>query len=256
MSHNTLHGLRVLNTRPLEQGLTLSLAIETAGGVSIVLPALAIEPTTDNWFKNLPDLNHIHQIIFISTNAVNYFYSSLALKKINWPTSIQTMAIGRACANTLIKWNIRIDGVPSIADSEHLLNLDLLQDINNKTIVLVKGEGGRENIADTLLERGAHLIPLVVYRRTLPQSGRQKAFELWQDDAVDIILFTSQQAMQNIFTLFGKDARLWLCNKPCLVISERLAYAASMLGMQTIIVSQHDAILSRLNDYMKERAQN
>ena len=257
MSNNTLHGLRVLNTRPLEQGLSLSLAIDEAGGISIVLPLLTIEPTTDNWLKNLPDLNNRHQMvfIFISANAINYFYASLAEKKLNWPTTIQTIAIGKACAGALIKWNIHIDRIPTVADSEHLLELDLLQNIKNKTIVLVKGEGGLENIASTLLQRGAHLISLEVYRRTLPQTGRQKAFSLWQDDAVDIILFTSQQAMQNIFTLFGKDAHLWLCNKPCLVISERLAHAASLLGMQTIIVSRHDAILSSLNDYMKERAQ-
>lgn len=253
--HNTLHGLRVLNTRPLEQSHALEQAIDAAGGVSISLPLLSIEPSTHDWFMNLPNLREIHQLIFISTNAVNYFYKTLELKNAAWPAGIQTIAIGKATANALAKWAIHTDKIPNTADSESLLELGLLQNIKHKTIVLVKGEGGRMDIENTLIKRGAHVIPLAVYRRALPQTENQKTGSLWQDDAVDIILFTSQQAMHNIFTLFETNAHSWLRNKPCLVISERLAHAASLLGIKNIMISRYDTVLNSLNDYVKERAQ-
>ena len=251
-----LKGLRILNTRPSEQGRALHEAICAAGGESIDLPALAILPTTDDWLKNVPNLDSIDHAIFISTNAVTYFYSKLAQQGLTWPTTIQTTAIGKASAAALATWNIRIDHVPSTADSEHLLQLGALQEVKNQTILLIKGEGGRMNITKTLLERGAHLISLAVYRTILPNTLQKQVYSLWHDNQVDIILFTSQQAMQNIFTIFGKAAHSWLCSKPCMVISERLAEAAFILGMRTIIVSRYDKIMDALAHYNKERACN
>ena len=119
MSQNQtkLNGLRILNTRPLEQGLLLNKAITRAGGISIDLPALAIEPTADDWLQSLPILKIINHAIFISTNAVNYFYEKLEQQPLIWPETIQTTVVGRATAIALAKWNIRLDNVPLIADS-------------------------------------------------------------------------------------------------------------------------------------------
>ena len=247
-----LRGLRILNTRPLEKGQALHQAICDVGGVSIDLPALTIEPTANEWLKNLPNLNHINQAIFISSNAVTYFYLALEQKQLTWPATINTTAIGNTTAATLAKWQIHVDHVPSIADSEHLLQLNPLQHVKNQTILLVKGEGGRMDITKTLLARGANLISVNVYRSILPNTEQKFIHSLWHDDQVDIILFTSQQAMHNIFTLFGEAARVWLCSKPCLVISERLAEAAFTLGMRTIIVSRYDTILNTLEQYNKD----
>ena len=108
------------------------------------------------------------------------------------------------------------------------------------------------DITKTLLARGANLISVNVYRSILPNTEQKFIHSLWHDDQVDIILFTSQQAMHNIFTLFGEAARVWLCSKPCLVISERLAEAAFTLGMRTIIVSRYDTILNTLEQYNKD----
>ncbi len=248
-----LKGLRVLNTRPYEQGLQLSAAINALGGIAIEFPAITIQPTENIWLKHLPALEKIHQAIFISTNAVNCFYEALKRQGINWPSTISTIAIGNATANILKKWTTAMNSVPSMADSQHLLELEALQNVKNQTIVLVKGEGGREEIAETLLERGANLIALSVYQRTLPKPSPHKTRALWHDDAVDIILITSEQGAENIFTLFGKDAHDWLRNKPWIVISERIARALSKLGIKAITVSDYDKILSSLEHCNKER---
>lgn len=244
-----LHGLRILNTRPLEQGLLLTDAILAAGGIPIILPALSIEPIPETWLKKLPDLNSIHQALFISPNAVKYFFETLKNYQITWPTTIEVIAIGNASAKILTQWGVHTDGLPAIADSEHLLQLKSLQHVADKSILLVKGEGGRTEIANTLRSRGAQLISVSVYRRTLPKTSPQRLQSLWQDDAVDIILFTSQQAIHNIFALFGEDARDWLCSKSCIVVSERLAEIARSLGIHNIIVSRYDKIMKTLAEH-------
>lgn len=246
-----MNGLRILNTRPLEQGLALHQSILDAGGISIQCPTLAIEPTPQEWLNALVPLSQVQYAIFISANAVLYFYTVLEQQQILWPSTIQTLAIGNATAEALKKWRIRVDYQPLEANSEHFLKLKVLQKIKNQTLLLVKGEGGRVSIQNTLMEREANLISLNVYRRVLPYPPPTIVHSLWQERLVDIILFTSEQSIKNLFILFGEDAHAWLCNIPCVVISERLAKAAYQMGMQTVIVSRYDMVLNTLEKYYK-----
>lgn len=248
---NELKGLRVLNTRPLEQGQHLSRAIHEAGGISIDFPSIAIEPTPIDWVNILPNLINVQYAIFISANAVRFFYETLKQCQLKWPAVIKTIAIGQASAAQLANYNVPVNYIPSVADSEHLLQIGALQDVKHQTFLLVKGVGGRTTIGDTLLQRGADVVTLDVYRRTLPRVRPEITYSLWHDNSVDIILFTSQQAIQNLFTLLGKDAHTWLCNTPCLVISGRLAEEASHLGMQQIIICNYDTVLATLEQYNK-----
>ena len=244
-----LNGLRVLNTRPVGQSEALNHAIEAAGGVAIALPALAIEPVMPHWVKTLPPLGSIQQAIFISANAVKFFFEGLISHKKAWPKAIVVIAIGEATSQALSDYQICVDIQPKYATSESMLNLDAMQQLKDQTILLVKGEGGRAMLATKLNKRGAHVLSLPVYRRTLPQMDSLRIMQVWQENTVDIIVITSVQSLRNIFALFGKKAYAWLCTKPCVVISERIAEVATELGMQTIIVSAYDAILPTLAQF-------
>jgi len=244
-----MNGLRVLNTRPLNQSTALDRAICAAGGISINLPALTISATALDWLSRMPELTTVSQAVFVSANAVNYYFYALKQANIPWPASVSVIAVGNATAAALSKQGIQVHHVPFIADSEHLLELDALQNIQHQTILLIKGLGGRSVIAEVLQSRGACLIPMDVYYRGLPDIKQEYINSVWQDDSVDIILFTSQQAIINLFALFSEEGRSWIRRKPCLVISARLAEAASLLGIKTIIISQHDKILDALRHY-------
>ena len=62
-------------------------------------------------------------------------------------------------------------------------------------------------------------------------------------------MFTSQEAMQNLFVLLGEEAHAWLQQKPCVVISSRLAQAALTLGIKNSIVCKPDTLLDALHQY-------
>ncbi|MDP1603113.1 MAG: uroporphyrinogen-III synthase [Legionella sp.] len=248
MTHFNLQGLRVLNTRPTHQAEELNLAITRAKGVALSCPALIIKPIALN---NLPHFTQVTLAIFTSANAVNHGISAFAQQKIKWPSRVHVIAVGNGTARALEQQGIRVDSIPSIADSEHLLMLDSLQDVQHKTILLFKGEGGRSLITTTLKERGAQLIVLDVYQRIMPAINREQLDTWWRDRAVDIILITSEQAMQNIFTLFGEQAHAWLKRTPCLVISKRLAEAAFRAGMQKIIICSTETIIDALHQFNK-----
>ncbi|WBV63367.1 uroporphyrinogen-III synthase [Legionella pneumophila 130b] len=102
-------------------------------------------------------MTSVNQAIFVSTNAVRYFMMELASKNINWPNSIRVTAIGKGTSRVLNEFNIQVSDVPELPDSEHLLTLNSLQQIRNQTILLVKGEGGRQLIEEYLMLKGAKL---------------------------------------------------------------------------------------------------
>lgn len=244
-----LNGLRILNTRPKEQGQILHTVIQQAGGIAIDFPTLEIQECEPHWLANLPDLKSLGHAIFISANAVHYCFKQLQQQiNFSWPPEIQTIAIGQGTAQALQKYRIAAE-IPLSPDSEHLLQLPSLTQIKQKKIVLIKGEGGRRLIEDYLLEQGAELIVLAVYKRALPTINHQFSNSLWQDNAVDIILLTSEQSIHNLFKLFSQKSHDWLKNKPCLVISERLAQIATHLGMKKIKLSHPNRIINTLLDY-------
>ncbi len=250
--NNLLKNLRVLNTRPLHQAGELSEDIIKQGGIPIPCPALAIEAFASNsWVPTLPALSTFSHAIFISVNAAQSCFKSLAEHHIKWPSALQTIAIGSSTAKAIEAWNIKVDLKPIESNSEQLLALPTFNSLSEKNFILFKGKGGRPLLRESLENRGAKLLVVDVYKRILPQLDRQYLDSLWQDDTVDIILFTSQQAMHNLFTLFGKQARPWLCQKPCLVISERLAKAARLLGIKTIICSRPETMVTALQQFNK-----
>ncbi|KTD59940.1 uroporphyrinogen-III synthase [Legionella shakespearei] len=245
----SLCGLRILNTRPQGQAQQLSQEITAAGGVAIECPALELAASDTDWLDSLPDLNQVHHAIFVSPNAVHYALSQLEQNNIRWLGQINTIAIGKGTAKALNSFQIQANDIPEMPDSEHLLALETLEQLKNQTVLLFKGEGGRTLIEESLRARGAELFSLVVYQRKMPVIQPQLIYSLWHDDAVDIILFTSEQSMRNLFKMFDRESHNWLRHKPCLVISERLAREASLLGMKKIIISHPDRMISTLFDY-------
>lgn len=246
MNHFNLMGLRVLNTRPLEQGELLTRKIKRMGGEVFICPALTIMPVSTSWVDQLPNLQSVNHAIFVSANAVNHGIPTVLQHQPDWPKNIKVTAIGHATKRALLQRNLSVDYLPEKANSEHLLALPHLQDIKNQVILLFKGEGGLDLIANTLNQREAQIIELSVYRRQLPTINQENLERCWRDQLVDIILYTSQQAMHNLFFLFGEQAHPWLKQTPSLVISERLVNEARLLGIQTILCCEPEQILEKL----------
>ncbi|MFI4962578.1 MAG: uroporphyrinogen-III synthase, partial [Legionellales bacterium] len=249
--NQSLHGLRILNTRPKDQAYRLSKEILEKGGVAIECPALEIKATPPDWVDSLPDLWSVDYAIFISANAVHCCFKQLHQKNIPWPSSIKVITIGQGSARALKDYEITPFDLPDQPDSEQVLALASLQTLKDKTVLLFKGEGGRRLIEEGLQARKAKLYCISVYRREMPGISHQFLKSIWQEDLVDIILVTSEQSLYNLFTLFGTDAKTWLQNKTCLVLSDRLAKVGLSLGMTHITICHPERIISALLDYTK-----
>lgn len=247
-----LAGLNILVTRPLAQAVWLSEQIRQRGGIPLALPLLKIHPQAmdDAMSSVLAQLPEIDLLIFISANAVNFGLAVLP----RLPATLQVGAIGEATANQLREAGVQVDLVPAHFDSEGLLALPQLQDLQGKRVMIVRGVGGREKLADALRKRGAELGYLEVYRRSCPQ---------WDADAVDtalradIISVTSGEALDNLATLASLPGAEALWRKPLMVFHERIAVRAHELGftLKPVVTAKASdaALLSALLHWANER---
>lgn len=207
---------------------------------------MIIEPLADDWLQQLPALSTINTAIFVSANAVHYFFKGLESHQVTWPNSITMITIGQTTANTIKHYHQGRIYQPRIADSEHLLQLENLQQITGKAVLLITGRNSRPLIARTLETKGATIYHIPVYQRLVPEKNLDFTNSLWQDDGIDVILLLSQEATANLLTLFTEKAKAWVLSKPCVVISTRLAKAAHAAGFKTVITSTYEDLLTTL----------
>ena len=227
-----LGGRGVLVTRPASQAGGLCRLIEGAGGRAVRFPALAIEPIQD--FEPVRRLlsRDWDLILFVSRNAVEH---ALPLFPDRWlPARARLGAVGAATAAALASAGRPPDLVPAGRfDSENLLALPELLDLDGRRVLIVRGVGGRGMLGDVLGERGAELSYAEVYRRTLPNADPTALLARWHED-VDLAIATSGEVLGNLHALVGDEGRELLLATPLVVVSERTASVALELGFARV----------------------
>ncbi len=229
MSSN-LAGLKILITRPIHQSEHLCQLIEAQGGQSIRLPTIEIVEVADKsaLLACCQQLDELDIVIFISANAVEKTLPILLTQR-TLPPSLQVIAVGKATAETLAAWGITTLSAAPPFNSEAVLAMPLLQAevIAGKKIVIFRGEGGRELLADTLRQRGATVDYVSVYSRTQP------SVPAWAIQPIDIITVTSREGLQNLLNMLA--GQVWVRQTPLVVMSQRILIAAQKWGVQAPI---------------------
>lgn len=226
-----LAGLRVLVTRPAHQAEELCRLIEGAGGEAIRFPAIDIRPWAGAGAADrLARLGDGDLAVFVSANAVECARPYLPRPL---PPGVQFAAVGRATARALQRAGLPVHLAPERGfDSEALLALPQLQEVRGRRVVIVRGQGGRELLADTLRRRGASVDYAEVYRRALPQGADVAGLRArWADSGIDVVVATSADGLRNLETLLGAAGRPLLQRTPLVVIGERMLKMARDMGV-------------------------
>jgi uroporphyrinogen-III synthase len=225
---------KILITRPAHQAQVLSEAIRQAGGEPILFPTLTITdpPDITALQQIIKNRDKIHIAIFTSVNAVDKAIPKIELAWPKWPTHLKIVAIGTATARALEKYQLHVDHCPSQFNSEGILELQCLNQVNNKNIAIFQGLGGRDLLATTLRQRGANVTEAIAYQRKMPVVDIMDYLPDWQADGIDVIISTSQESLQNLVTMVGPQEKDWLYNLPLIVISERMATFAQQIGFK------------------------
>lgn len=235
MNATPLQGIKIAVTRPAGQAEPLCRLIETAGGVAIRYPVLDIEfiEHSAELAQLTEQIGNYDYAIFISANAVRGAARWLPTAL---PVHIQLAAVGKRTADVMHQYWPRPILTPETQyNSEALLALPELQSIAGKRIIIFRGDGGRELLAETLRQRGAVVDYAEVYHRQQTQGNIQQL----QHQAPDLIVVTSNEGLQNLYDQTEGPSRTWLLEQQLIVISERGARRAQELGFRrTAIVTE------------------
>ncbi|MDH5544828.1 MAG: uroporphyrinogen-III synthase [Gammaproteobacteria bacterium] len=256
-----LTGLSVLVTRPEHQASAMRALIEIVGGKSILFPVLEIVDPDDLGpiQDTIRQLDKFDIAIFISPNAAEKALN-LVRKTRQWPKTLSVAAVGKGSARTLKNLGILPDIFPSTKfNSEALLEMPQMQDVAGKKIVIFRGEGGRELLAETLKSRGAEVIYAECYKRGKPKGDVSALMRAWARGGIDIITVTSNEGLSNLYDMVGQLGRHWLQKTPLVVVSERAEVLAKELGFKSDIIiapqASDDAIVESIIKWHEQAQQ-
>ena len=234
--------LKVAITRPQQQGLALQQALQEVGISSICQPLFNYRlNTTESAITEQVTKLQPNMVIFISAAAVEYANQASALS--TWLNSNQLIvAVGKTTLTALTALGIQAI-CPDIHNSEGILALAQFAPEhikkNYKNILIVRGDGGREFLAEQLRVSSAHVEYLESYRREWLALTPQD-INLWQQQNINTIIITSNDLLKRVVELIDVNDNYWQNTCLWLVISERIAQTAQQLGFKNI-VNAHSA---------------
>ena len=246
----SLAGRGVVITRPRELADSLAAAIARRGGRPILFPAIAIEELPPP--GALQRLGDFQLVVFVSPSAVRVALRALG----HWPSGLAAAAIGAGTRRELERHGVGgVISPQSGADSEALLAAPELADVAGKRVLIVRGEGGRAFLGNTLAARGALVEYAECYRRTRPPSDAAELIADWRRGQVHAVTVSSAEGLDNFLAMTGGEGHALLAKTPLFVPHPRIAGHARMQGVPEVMVSGpgDDELVERLVAYFDGR---
>jgi len=167
------HGAAVVITRPRAQAAGLAAAVAALGRTPVLLPLLEISPLPDQEpLKTvLAGLAGYALVAFVSPNAIDAAFAHIPA----WPEGVALAVLGEGSRAALAEYGvtdanacIASPGPASGSDSESLLQALDLPALAGRRVLIVRGESGRELMADGFAAAGALVTTVAAYRRRVP----------------------------------------------------------------------------------------
>lgn len=230
----------VIITRPARQAAGLAQILSALGATPIIVPAIIILPPDDTMALERvhASLSSYDIAIFVSANAVEYGVPDPR----RWPPHLRAFAPGPGTAAALAAVGLNDPMIPASSfDSEGLLALPELNAVSGKRVLILRGEGGRKLLGDTLRSRGAVVEYVDCYRRAVPQTGAEGLSELLAAGRADALTLTSSEGLDNLCAMLGADALHALQALPTFAPHPRIVEHARTRGFCAIATGGSDA---------------
>ncbi len=237
----------VVITRPLAQAKLLAERVAALSRDVVVLPLLEIYPLADqtSFHDALRDLSAYEMVVFVSANAIDACFAQLS----TWPIQVAIAIMGEGSRVALAAHGINesnatifIPSDPERTDSETLLEILDLNILCGKRVLIIRGETGREFLADALQSAGVQVIQVAGYRRVAPVLDHILYAKLHGllDRRSDWIV-TSSEALGILMSMVTQIDNVHgvakMQQQHVIVPHARIAETAKMLGFQKITLT-------------------
>lgn len=233
-----LAGRGVVITRPQAQAGRLAQRLAAIGARTLVFPVIDIAPLDD--ITPLQALRarlvEFDYAFFVSANAVEH--ALVAMPKACWPAGLQVVTVGPGSAQALRAAGFAEVLLPAERfDSEGVLALPIFQPdrIRGRRVLVLRGDGGRELLAETLRERGAEVEQVSCYRRRCAATDPAPLTTALAAGALHALSLTSGEGAANFVAILGARAADALARLPVFVPHPRIAERVRALGAAQVI---------------------
>lgn len=264
-----LRHLQVLITRPLEQAREWERELRGLGADTALLPVMSIEPVSEpaelqRVKERMMALADYQKVVFVSRNAVQHAWEWIDRYWPQLPAHIRYFAVGSATASAASEYGLHVEAAGEAMNSEALLRLPALQSVAHEKILICRGRGGRDFLAENLRARGAQVDFCELYHRRLPEAARGQLADFLrtrQHSEAELVLAAhSGESLENLNRLIGDlsvgDQAL-LRGSYLLVPGERAADLARSLGFDRVIAALNatDAVMTETLGQIPARGQ-
>ena len=245
--------MRVIVTRPTAQAAAWVEALQRDGLQAQALPLIGIEPPRDLaavravWAR-LPEFA---LVVFVSANAVQHFFAARPAGAL-WPQGLAAASTGPGTSAALRSAGIAHIEEPAAEsaefDSEALWARLASRPWTGLHVLVVRGDGGRDWLAQVLRKHGAEVDFVAAYRRvppTLDEPARRLLAAAKAEPAQHLWLFSSSEAVSHLLRvapLFDWSAsQAWASHA-------RIAQAARAAGFGRVerVAPDPQAVVRRL----------
>lgn len=252
--------MQVIVTRPVLQAKEWVQQLASHGIAAVALPMIAIAPLeapealaalSAAW----RGLGSQRLVVFVSPNAAMHFFDRRAVDRpaaeqpaaAGWPLGTLAGSPGPGTTRALINLGVPrrqiIEPAADAAqfDSEALWAQLRAIDWHGEQVLIVRGEGGRDGLAETLRQHGATVACVGAYRRRPPRLDAREAALL--QEAIDaperfVWFFSSSEAIDNLMACAGPSAEAAWRLSTAVATHPRIAARASACGFARVARTQ------------------
>ncbi len=225
---------RLLVTRFAPHASRLARRLSEQGVFALAQPLLAVKRSPE--FANASCLftKTYDYIIAVSRNAVDYTDQALAGRP--WPAS-RYLAVGKGTQEALQQACTQQVITPAGQfNSEGLLALPCLAHLQGKRVLILRGVGGRELLAETLTARGAMVDYYQPYQRIAVDLCAQVLVRQWQQQGINGAIISSIELLDRLLAIVPASELGWLKKITLYVPSQRIAEQAALSGCADVKV--------------------
>lgn len=234
--------MKVLVTRPASQAEQWVVRLKGLGIGAVSLPLIDIKPAPESlavvlaWSR----ISTLRLLVFVSPNAVEHFFA-LKPAGLPWQRALEVASTGPGTTRALVAKGVPAERILEPAadsaqfDSESLWARLCGRDWRNAKVLIVRGDGGRDWLAETLTTHGAKVTHVVAYQRMAPSfTPAHKALlaDALAEPQKHLWLFSSSEAIAHLAACVTDAdlARAW-----AIATHPRIGARAQELGFGNVV---------------------
>lgn len=232
--------MAVLITRPDERGKQLQEMLNKAGIATIHLPFFSITPGRE--LNELPNkINSLKAgdyVVLVSKSVVQYANQTLMDTGFRWRSDLHYFAVGQGTAECFSSECEQPMIYPfGEENSEGLLKLPPMQQLAGKTVLLLRGNRGRELFSEQVKARGATLEVIECYQREPISYDNEEQTDLCKRAGINAVVVTSVEILTALMDFVPKSEHNWIKSCQLITVSRRIANLATWYGFEKIVIA-------------------